>query len=150
MMLERFSDGGHFEALELFCGMGGLSSGFVQNGFKVTGVDISEKAGQTFSSNRLGTFVKKDLMRTGVHGKFDVVIGGPPCEPWSCLNLTRRGNKHPLYGCLGAFFRIDLSIPPLYLLRALQREPEKRTILFYLATRLVTLFIAYAATHLGS
>lgn len=111
-MLERFSDAGHFVALELFCGMGGLSSGFVRNGFKVTGVDISEKAGQTFSSNRLGTFVKKDLMRSGVHGRFDILIGGPPCEPWSCLNLTRRGNRHPLYGCLDAFFKEVQKLKP--------------------------------------
>ena len=110
-MLEKFSDG-DFDVLELYCGMGGLSSGFSINGFKVTGVDISEKVGQTFSSNRLGTFVKKDLMRSGVHGKFDLVIGGPPCEPWSCLNLTRRGDKHPLYGCVGAFFREIRKLKP--------------------------------------
>jgi DNA (cytosine-5)-methyltransferase 1 len=111
-MLERFSDGGDLKALELFCGMGGLSSGFARTGFKVTGVDISEKVGRTFSSNKFGTFVKKDLMRSGIRGRFDVVIGGPPCEPWSSLNLTRRGDKHPLYGCLDAFFREVLKLKP--------------------------------------
>lgn len=90
--------------LDLFCGMGGLSYGFSKNGFEVTGVDISKEAGAAYSFNRIGQFIKMDLTRLGLRGEHDIIIGGPPCEPWSCLNLTRRRQDHPKYECLNAFF----------------------------------------------
>lgn len=82
---------------DLFCGMGGLSYGFARTGFEVTEVEISKKAGLTYSFNRIGKFVKMDLMRAGLRGKYEICMGGPPCEPWSCLNLTRRRKNHPRY-----------------------------------------------------
>jgi len=99
--------------LDLFCGMGGLSFGFAENGFIVTGVDVSEKAGLTYSLNRIGNFVKMDLMNPGLRGKHEIIIGGPPCEPWSCLNLTRRKEKHLRYKCLNAFFMEINKLRPL-------------------------------------
>ena len=93
--------------------MGGLSYGFAQNGFEVTGVDISEKAGRTYIFNRIGTFQKRNLMKKGVEGNYKVIIGGPPCEPWSCLNLTRRKENHPRYNCLSSFFREVHRMKPL-------------------------------------
>ena len=99
--------------LDLFCGMGGLSYGFAKTGFEVTGVDISKKAGLTYSLNRIGRFVKMDLMNAGLRGKPETIVGGPPCEPWSCLNLTRRKENHPRYKCLNAFFREVNNLKPL-------------------------------------
>lgn len=117
----------NFEALELFCGMGGLSYGFLHNGFRLTGVDISEQVGQTFTSNKMGVFIKKNLLNSSVEGQFDVVLGGPPCQPWSCLNLTKRGQRHPLYGCLSAFFReVDNIKPEIFIMEnvpAIQKDP---------------------------
>jgi DNA (cytosine-5)-methyltransferase 1 len=99
--------------LDLFCGMGGLSYGFAKTGFEVTGVDISEKAGSTYSLSGIGRFVKMDLMNAGLRGEHEVIIGGPPCEPWSCLNLTRRRENHPRYKCLNAFFEGVNNLRPL-------------------------------------
>ena len=100
-------------AIDLFCGMGGLSYGFTKNGFEVTGVDISRKAGLTYSFNGIGNFVEMDLMDSGLRGEHQIILGGPPCEPWSCLNLTKRGKDHPRYKCLGAFFAEVHRIKPL-------------------------------------
>jgi DNA (cytosine-5)-methyltransferase 1 len=116
-------------ALELFCGMGGLSWGFAKTGFQIMGIDISEKAGLTFSHNKLGKFLKKDLTQSEVFGrqKYAVILGGPPCEPWSCLNLRKRGKEHPLYNCLSAFFReIHRLKPPVFVMEnvpAIQKDP---------------------------
>lgn len=112
-MIPETSCSNTLRVLDLFCGMGGLSHGFAVNGFIVTGVDISEKAGLAYSFNRIGNFVKMDLMNPRLRGKHDIVIGGPPCEPWSSLNLTRRGKKHPLYKCVNAFFKEVRNLAPL-------------------------------------
>jgi DNA (cytosine-5)-methyltransferase 1 len=93
--------------------MGGLSYGFTKNGFSVTGVDINEKAGLTYCFNRIGQFVKMDLMTSGIRGEHEIIIGGPPCEPWSCLNLTRRKENHARYKCLNAFFGEVNNLRPL-------------------------------------
>lgn len=108
--------------------MGGLSYGFAQNGFEVIGVDISEKAGLAYVSNGIGDFVRMDLMRPGLRGQYEVVMGGPPCEPWSCLNLTRRGENHPRYKCLTAFFgQIRKSRPLVFIMEnvpAVKNDPS--------------------------
>lgn len=113
--------------IDLFCGMGGLSFGFAKNGFIVTGVDVGEKAGLTYHSNRIGHFVKMDLMNPGLRGKQEILIGGAPCEPWSCLNLTKRKKRHPLYKCLNAFFMAIYRLNPLIFIMenvpAIRKDP---------------------------
>lgn len=104
-------------ALDLFCGAGGLSLGFRNEGFSVTGADINQHSAGIFSTNDIGEFVEIDLARDSVTGAFDVVMGGPPCRPWSSINVQRRGSLHPDYGLLERFFDhiFDLR-PPAFLL----------------------------------
>jgi DNA (cytosine-5)-methyltransferase 1 len=103
--------------LDLFCGAGGLSSGFKKCGFSVTGVDSSELAGQTFSKNGYGQFLPLDLSKELAKGSYDIVVGGPPCKPWSNVNLTKRGEYHSDYGLLSVFFKhIDRIKPKCFLL----------------------------------
>jgi DNA (cytosine-5)-methyltransferase 1 len=113
------SSKGHdsIKVLDLCCGMGGLSYGFTENGFEVTGLDISNDAGLTYSYNKIGMFLKKDLTKTRIKGYYEVITGGPPCEPWSCLNLTRRKQKHPNYGCISSFFgKVRIKKPIVFVM----------------------------------
>ncbi|MEM2234102.1 MAG: DNA cytosine methyltransferase [Nitrososphaerota archaeon] len=82
---------------DLFCGMGGLALGFSRLGCQVTGYDASPACVATFRHNGLGTAVVMDLLRGRPEGRFDIVVGGPPCQPWSPLNMLRRKANHPLY-----------------------------------------------------
>ncbi len=100
-------------AIDLFCGMGGFSLGFSPAGFRLSGVDTSSKAGQTFLRNRIGKFVQMDLARQYPDAEADVVLGGPPCRPWSVLNLQKRRGAHPDYQLLGRYFRFVVSRRPI-------------------------------------
>jgi DNA (cytosine-5)-methyltransferase 1 len=103
--------------LDLFCGAGGLAQGFKAAGFDVTGVDVSENAGKTFELNQCGRFQKADLSKACLMGTYDVVVGGPPCKPWSAVNTTKRGKAHSDYILLSKFFEhIELLSPKAFLL----------------------------------
>jgi DNA (cytosine-5)-methyltransferase 1 len=104
------------KVLDLFCGAGGLSYGFQKAGFKVTGADISDEAEAAYLSNRMGSFINTDLSKEILTDGFDVIVGGPPCKPWSTVNLTRRKEKHHDYGLVGRFFKhIEANIPNVFL-----------------------------------
>ncbi len=99
--------------LDLFSGMGGLSLGFAKVGFKVVGVDISRHAVRTYTHNSVGKAHRMDLSRSLFpENGFSVVIGGPPCRPWSSVNLRRRGRSHPDSLLLTRFFANVARIRP--------------------------------------
>lgn len=108
------------KVLDLFCGVGGLSKGFEKAGFEVTGVDISDSVGNAFQLNNKSEFIKADLSRVLVEkDSYDIVIGGPPCKPWSAVNTkkTRRGKGHRDYLLLSRFFQhIERHCPQIFLL----------------------------------
>jgi DNA (cytosine-5)-methyltransferase 1 len=98
--------------------MGGLSLGFARSGFRITGYDINPRVAQIFSLNAVGEAVVADLSGEGCALRprdlrdAAVVAGGPPCRPWSCLNLRNRRSEHPDYPLLGAFFRTVRAVEP--------------------------------------
>jgi len=98
--------------LDLFCGAGGLSLGFRKEGFNLTGVDISWHAEETFRANGLGEFTRVDLSAHTVEGDFDIILGGPPCKPWSSVNIVKRREKHRDYRLISSFFRHVECIRP--------------------------------------
>jgi len=77
------------KVLDLFCGAGGFSLGFRNEGFSVTGVDINPRSGEIFSLNKIGNFIERNLAEGEIKGDFDIIIGGPPCRPWSSINVKR-------------------------------------------------------------
>lgn len=85
-----------YTVVDLFCGAGGLSRGFMDAGFNVVlGIDFDDAALNTFAKNhgtaqamKLDLFnhdniniIKKYLDDNNV--KLDVLIGGPPCQGFS-------------------------------------------------------------------
>lgn len=121
-----------YKVLDLFSGMGGFSSGFVHGGFDVTGVDISEKVGKAYETFARSKFLKIDLKRESITGEFEVIIGGPPCRPWSAVNQSdRRGETHRDFSLLGRFFDHVLAVRPrLFILEnvpLLRNDPEFST-----------------------
>lgn len=87
--------------IDLFCGAGGLSLGFVQEGFNVAlANDIEACCVDTYAHNHpetsrdhiiLGDIreVVEDLERLVEGTNIDIVVGGPPCQGFSMANRQR-------------------------------------------------------------
>lgn len=69
--------------LDLFAGCGGLSLGFEANGFKTIGYEMNAEAANTYNKNLLGKCHAEFLTADSEYPKADIVIGGPPCQPFS-------------------------------------------------------------------
>jgi DNA (cytosine-5)-methyltransferase 1 len=69
--------------LDLFAGCGGLALGFESLGFETIGYEMIEQAAQTYRANLKGPCHQVTLTPDFVFPRADVVIGGPPCQPFS-------------------------------------------------------------------
>ena len=107
-----------YKVLDLFSGMGGFSYGFSNNGFKTTGVDIKEEAGLSYKKLTKGDFILSDLHSELIQdNEYDIIIGGPPCRPWSPINTTKRGLEHPDYTLVSRFLaHIKYHKPRLFIM----------------------------------
>lgn len=116
------------EVLDLFAGIGGLSLGFRASGFTVTGVDSEVVSSEVFRINAIGVAVRKDLSTEMEVRSVPVVVGGPPCRPWSAVNVVRRGVQHEDHALLDRFLAHLLEIRPYVFLMenvpALGSDPE--------------------------
>ena len=103
--------------LDLYCGMGGLSLGFLAGleDSEALGLDIDRYAVMTYNHN-LEWFNARaevqDILEWEPRGEYDIIIGGVPCQPYSLANTRRRGKNHPLYPTLPRFFDIVLELRP--------------------------------------
>lgn len=99
--------------LDLFAGIGGLSAGFAAAGFPLTGVDSEKVAGTVYEAAGFGQAIQHDLgAELYDQGDFRVVLGGPPCRPWSAVNLQKRRGAHPDYALLSRFIEHVLVLRP--------------------------------------
>ena len=83
----RFSTNGHGPLMiDLFCGAGGMTLGFVRAGFRPAfAVDTDPAAVATYQAN-FGCHVVQGPIESVTHyPPADVIIGGPPCQGFSQL-----------------------------------------------------------------
>lgn len=97
-------DSGHSpKAIDLFCGCGGMSAGFVNAGFEiVAAVDKDRKAAETYDYNHTCSPITEDIRNENIVDKIlscvnravyerneiDAIIGGPPCRDFSQSNIN--------------------------------------------------------------
>jgi len=94
-----------FTYVELFCGLGGLSQGFVQAGYQgLFATDIEQEQVETFSLNHPNTSVLVTDIRhlssqditahSGIErDQLDVLLGGPPCQGFSTYGKRRTDDE---------------------------------------------------------
>lgn len=71
--------------LDLFAGCGGLALGFEAQGFKTIGYEMDSDCCLTYRHNLKGDCINIQLTTDYFFPKAQVVIGGPPCQPFSVL-----------------------------------------------------------------
>jgi site-specific DNA-cytosine methylase len=72
--------------LDLCCKAGGMSAGFAQAGFEVTGVDREPQPNYPF------TFHQADALTFPLDG-YDVIHVSPPCQGYSTMSACRPGTQ---------------------------------------------------------
>jgi DNA (cytosine-5)-methyltransferase 1 len=103
--------------LDLYCGMGGLSLGFLLalDGVEVHGLDVDRYAVETYNLNlgRLGGVARvQDVLEWVPDGDYDIVIGGSPCQPFTIANNRKPCEQHPYFPTFPRFFDVVLSLRP--------------------------------------
>lgn len=106
MNISRPKNLGGAKVVDLFCGIGGLTHGFILEGFEVVaGVDNDESCKFAFERNNGSKFVPKDIAHLSPEelksfygkGSLKILVGCAPCQPFSSLNRKkvayRRNNK---------------------------------------------------------
>lgn len=111
------------KVVDLFCGIGGLSHGLINEGFRiVAGVDFDESCRYGFEHNNKAKFVHKnicDVSGEDINNMFGdedqsirVLVGCAPCQPFSKLNTKKVTEEQlePLehFGCLVQEVRPDI------------------------------------------
>ncbi len=101
-----------FLAVDLFAGCGGLSLGFEAAGFETLAFEKNIDACETYNFNLLGDCQCNNLTLDYQFPKADVVIAGPPCQPFS-VNGNQLGNRDSRNGfpiCISAIEQISPEI----------------------------------------
>lgn len=75
--------------LDLFAGCGGLSLGFEAAGYKTIGYEMDNIASETYSKNLIGSCIAVKLDLDFEYPHADIIIGGPPCQPFSVGGLQK-------------------------------------------------------------
>lgn len=71
------------KVVDLFAGCGGLSLGFEAAGYTTLGYESEPAAAATYNKNLLGQCMNIKLEVGFDYPEADIVIGGPPCQPFS-------------------------------------------------------------------
>jgi DNA (cytosine-5)-methyltransferase 1 len=111
---------------DCFCGLGGLSLGAELAGFEVVGgVDADEIAVQSYARNFPGRHalhhdLLKDAPRVVLQqafvkrGDVEILVGGPPCQPYS-VNNHNRGTNDVRCGLVESYLEFVSTLQPKWL-----------------------------------
>lgn len=78
--------------VDVFCGIGGLTHGFVKEKFKVVaGIDVDDSCRYAFEKNNEAKFIKKDIAEIDADeilslysdAEVKILVGCAPCQPFS-------------------------------------------------------------------
>lgn len=98
--------------LDLFAGCGGLALGFEAVGFRTIGFELSEHAARSYRENLKGECVVRKLHVGTDLPPARIIIGGPPCQPFSSGG-KRRADRDERDGFPAFLDAVDRLAPDL-------------------------------------
>lgn len=111
------------EAIDLYCGAGGLTCGLQQGKISVVaGVDLDPSCRFAFEENNASTFHEKDVKELDglwvkkqfTPGAISLLAGCAPCQPFSTYSNGKDATSNPKWGLLSHFGRlISEALPDL-------------------------------------
>lgn len=90
-----------FAVVDLFCGIGGLTHGFIMERFSVSaGVDFDNTCSYAYQANNNAKFIHKDITKISANelnnlfpeNKRKILVGCAPCQPFSIFNHKNNNN----------------------------------------------------------
>ncbi|TFG55587.1 MAG: DNA (cytosine-5-)-methyltransferase [Methanomassiliicoccus sp.] len=109
-------------AIDLFCGVGGLTCGLRKSGINViAGIDIDPYSRYPYEKNNSSRFIEadvrsirgKDLLKLYPEGSIRMLAGCAPCQPFSNLsNKVKDRSKSEKWNLLGEFSRLIRETDP--------------------------------------
>ena len=110
-------------AVDLFCGIGGLTYGLNKSGIKVVaGVDIDERCKFAFEKNNGGLFINnsikeissKEILNLYPSKGLKVLVGCAPCQPFSKHTQKEKDREtKDDWGLLYHFFKLIKKVEPI-------------------------------------
>ncbi|WP_347460653.1 DNA cytosine methyltransferase [Acinetobacter sp. ANC 7454] len=109
------------EAVDLFCGVGGLTAGLIKSGIKVkAGYDIAHECQFAYEHNNNAIFVHKDVAEVTAseisswysEGSVRLLAGCAPCQPFSTYNQGRDTSTDKKWPLLYHFSRLIREVNP--------------------------------------
>jgi DNA (cytosine-5)-methyltransferase 1 len=111
----------NIQAIDLFCGAGGLTHGLLQEGISVTaGIDIDEACRYPYVANNNAEFLHSDISRVKAKtvrayfssGNLRLLAGCAPCQPFSAYTNGKDTTTDHKWGLLYEFERLVRQVEP--------------------------------------
>lgn len=109
------------EAVDLFCGVGGLTAGLIKSGIVVkAGYDIANECKFAYETNNNAQFVHKDVAEVTAEeieswystSAIRLLAGCAPCQPFSTYNQGKDTTKDKKWPLLYHFARLIKEVQP--------------------------------------
>lgn len=109
------------KVVDLFCGIGGLSHGFLKEGFTVSaGYDIDADCKYAFEKNNNSNFYSQDvatltsanLLSHYNEDSIKILVGCAPCQPFSSYTFKDKVKENDKWGLLYHFSRLIKEVQP--------------------------------------
>ena len=118
-----------YSAIDLYAGCGGLSLGFEAAGIKTIGYEMSEDCCKTYEQNLKSKCYKKVITEKTELPKVRLIIGGPPCQPFSRRG-KRKGENDERNGFPAFVEAVKKIQPDIWLCENVKGLPEQNTAYF--------------------
>lgn len=110
-------------AVDLFCGVGGLTHGLIRSGISVrAGVDLDDSCKYAFERNNGARFIHKNIKEFSAEelnklyhkGDIKILVGCAPCQPFSRhTQKNKNRNRDEKWGLLYYFLSLIKEVRPV-------------------------------------